>query len=167
MKPGPGLSRRVLLAAGATGVLLAGCGGDQPRDRDRDPDGDAAVLAGLLGLERRAIAIYERQDSALAATLLVHEREHAARLEEALKGRRPAVRATRKAAGTAPLELARRLEETSVAQYLDALPRVSDPGLRRLLAGIAAVEAEHLGAVHAALGEPVAPAAFVRGRDAL
>jgi hypothetical protein len=158
------LDRRALLLAGAAGALLGGCGAGEGRPGGRDHD--RSLVTGLLRLERRAVAIYERQDGALAARLLAHEREHVARLEDALPGQRAAGRA-RAADDPGSLELARRLEETSVAAYLTALPRVGDPGLRRLLAGIAAVEAEHLAAVSAALGEPAAPAAFVRGRDAL
>jgi Ferritin-like domain len=166
------VNRRLVLVGGA-GALLTGCGAsrdgeDAAAPREPDPAADAEVLGGLLQLEQQAVALYRGQPGELFRTLEAHERRHAARLEEAIRrrGARPQ-RAGWMSEGGSPLDLARRVEETQVAAYREALPQITDGALRGVLATIVAAEAAHLAAVRAALDRPPAPDAFVRGRDVL
>ena len=56
------------------------------------------------------------------------------------------------------------LENTAIAAYIDALPKLSDGDLRATAASIITNEAEHLSVLLAALGRDPAPSAFVTGR---
>jgi hypothetical protein len=58
------------------------------------------------------------------------------------------------------------LENTVVAAYIDALPKLSKADLRSTAAAIVTCEAEHIAVLLGALGQPQAPAAFVVGRAA-
>jgi hypothetical protein len=172
------VSRRTLLLAGAgsAGALLSGCGtspaGGGGRDgqpeRDADRAADIALIGGLLVLEQQSVALYAHKPGRLFRRLAAHERQHVAQLEEELRRRG----ATAKphgwmVAGGTPLELARRVEETSIAAYLDALPKIVDAGLRSVLATIVAAEASHLAEVRHAQGLVPADQPFVTGRRSL
>jgi len=166
------VDRRGLLGAGLAGALLAGCGGSGPADRDaalRDDRDDRARLNDLLALEHRIVALYAGLPGApaLVGRLLEHERDHVDRLQVAvreLRGRPVRAPARVDLPGElAPLEVVRRAELTAVDAYLGTLPAIQDAGVRGLLAGIVAVEAEHLAATDHALGGRFAPAAFVTG----
>jgi rubrerythrin len=61
------------------------------------------------------------------------------------------------------LRFAADLEERLVRAYLQALPNLSDPELRRAAAEIGADEGAHLAVVHVLRGQPAAPHAFVTG----
>jgi rubrerythrin len=58
------------------------------------------------------------------------------------------------------------LENTAVAAYIDALPKLTSPELRATAAAIVTNEAEHLSVLLGALGEPQVPDAFVTGEAA-
>lgn len=169
--------RRLLLAGAASaGALLSGCGssasgggnGDGRRESEADRAGDIELIGGLLVLERQSVALYTHKPGRLFRRLAAHEREHVAQLEEEL--RRRGVTAKPQGwmgRGGTPLELARRVEETSIAAYLDALPKVVDAGLRGVLATIVAAEASHLAEVRRAQGLVPAEQSFVTGRRSL
>ena len=170
------VDRRGLLGAGLAGALLAGCGGSGPADRDaalRDDRDDRARLNDLLALEHRIVALYTGLPAApaLMRRLLEHEREHVDRLQGAVRDLRGRpVRAPGRVGvpgDLAPLQVVRRAELTAVDAYLETLPAIKDAGARGLLAGIVAVEAEHLAAADHALGGRFAPDAFVTGARAL
>ncbi len=160
------VDRRGFLLAGAAGALLAGCGGQdrastQRRDDELTPTevaADVELLNGLLQVEASAVAFYAGRGF---PDVLAHERAHVARLEEAVRGLGGTA-----AGGDAGLrpDGPRALEETMVAAYLDTLPKLTSPRVRELVAGMAAVEAEHLAAVALAEDRPPAATAFVTGR---
>jgi hypothetical protein len=163
--------RRTLLVAGA-GALLSGCGSAASGDAGQPAGaagraGDIEVLSGLLQLERQSVALYAKQHGPLFRRLEAHEREHAARLEQELKKRGAPAPGGGIILTGAPLEIARRVEETSVAAYLDALPKIADGQLRGVLATIVAAEASHLAEVRRAQGLVPADQPFVTGRHRL
>ncbi len=124
------VTRRALLAAGAGALAAAGCGEGEdvePPRADEAPGGDSsradvALLNDALAIERRAGA-----------------EDHARTLE----------REIRRAEGEPnPLPLASRagfgrdaIEAEKIAFYVDVLPKVNDPRLRRVLAGLLAAAA--------------------------
>jgi Ferritin-like domain len=170
------VSRRSLLVTAAGGVLLPGCGkastnedrgGDEQRDRDAERLGDVELLQGLLALERQSAGLYAQQSGRLFRRLEAHEREHAARLEDALRRRGAKAGEHRWTGEGDGLALARKIEETAIAAYLDALPKVVDAELRGVLASIVTVEASHLAEVRRAQGLQPANESFVTGRRSL
>jgi rubrerythrin len=162
------VSRRALLAAGAAGVLVQGCGGaSDDQDTGTDRRGDVELLQGLLALERQSVGLYAKQSGRLFRGLEAHERAHAARLEEALRRRGATPRDEGWMVSGEGLALARKVEETAIAAYLDAMPKVVDDRLRGVLASIVAVEASHLAEVRRAQGVVAASQAFVTGRRSL
>ncbi|HYH88198.1 MAG TPA: DUF4439 domain-containing protein, partial [Solirubrobacteraceae bacterium] len=58
------------------------------------------------------------------------------------------------------------LENTAIAAYIDALPKLSEKDLRATAASIITNEAEHVSVLLDALGREPVPAAFVTGRAA-
>lgn len=62
------------------------------------------------------------------------------------------------------LRFALDLENTAIAAYIDALPKLSQGDLRATAAGIIANEAEHVTVLLDALGRDPLPAAFVTGK---
>jgi hypothetical protein len=173
-----------LLLAGLAGVLLPGCGGSGADTPDAQADAetptevqrDIELVNGVLDLELVFLALYRghrgdvRGDAGrLYDTLIEHEAAHVGRLRGAVHdlGGRPVGPGAAQAIAQPPLVLAERIEKTSIAAYVDALPKLSDPELRGMLATIAAAEAAHLGAVHQALGEPAAAGPFVAGERVL
>ena len=147
--------RRSLLAA-AGGLLLSGCGrassgGDSASKTDRGTqiEGDIEVLSGLLELEQQAHAFYTGARGEHFAQIAAHEAEHVRRLDQALQelGGKPQPTAAAFANSDAPGVFAAKLENTLVAAYLDAIPKLADPKWRSLAAQIVAVEAEHLAVI--------------------
>lgn len=179
------MTRRRLLAlvpAGAAGVVLAGCsGGGEPGGGSaaQRAEVDVELLNAVLDLEHTTVAAYGAAAARLRGDLVrvgrrfrEHEREHAARLARLVRELGGAPRPPRSAydlpalrdeAGA--LRLVAELEDASVAAYIDALPRLSQPELRGELAGIVAAEAEHLAILHEALGQEPVPQPFVTGRS--
>ena len=144
------MTRRALLASAA---VLAGCGaGDDPEPprASEAPGGDSsladvALLNDALGLERRSGAT-----------------EHVRVLEAEIRRARGKV-------NPLPLPPRRGLDAADVAAekvafYVDVLPKVKDPRLRRVLAGLLGGAAEAYADAATDAGEDPAPEAFFAGR---
>ena len=132
-------------------------------------------------LEHTAVAAYDAaarlsRGEALryARRIGRQEREHVRLLERLIRARGGASARSRtpdeyarsfpRLAGQADaLRFAADLEERLVRAYLQALPKLSDPELRRTAAEIGAAEGGHLAVVHVLRGEPAAPQPFVTG----
>src|SRR5207237_1025944 len=63
------------------------------------------------------------------------------------------------------LRFAVALENTAIAAYIDALPKLGKGDLRATVAAIVANEAEHVSVLLGALGEQQVPDAFVVGQS--
>lgn len=170
-------------AAGGSAAALAACGGGGDDDA-ASGEGDVAVLNALLDLEHLAVAAYGEGARLLGgaarstgALLRDQEREHADGLAQVIRdlGGRPG--RPKPARRYAPmfrglrtesdvLRFAVDLENTAVAAYLDAVPKLTTPELRGTAAAILTSEAEHLALLRVALGEEPAPSAFVTGEAA-
>jgi rubrerythrin len=169
---------------GSSAVFLAACGDDGPSGGGgsaRGPGGDEAdaeILNSALDLELMAVAAYKAGARHLKGsildmgqTFLEQEQEHADGLQRAIKdiGGRPN---RAKSSYDFPtlrsqddvLRFAVDLENTAVAAYIDALPKLSDGKLRATAAAIVTTEAEHISVLLDALGRPPVPSAFVVGR---
>jgi rubrerythrin len=169
---------------GSSAVFLAACGDSGPSGGGgsaRGPAGDEAdaeILNSALDLELMAVAAYKAGARHLKGsildmgqTFLEQEQEHADGLQRAIKdiGGRPN---RAKSAYDFPtlrsqddvLRFAVDLENTAVAAYIDALPKLSDGKLRATAAAIVTTEAEHISVLLDALGRPPVPSAFVVGR---
>jgi hypothetical protein len=145
------LTRRDLFGAVLVGgVLLGGCGVDEAGD---EPPSDAAVLTGLLRIELAAGGAVI--GSPIAEPVARQDAQHARRLAE-LAGAPPEQRTP--AARELASALARKQE--AVFAYIEALPRLADPGARVAVMQILASEAEHLAALREAAGQQPVPDAF-------
>ena len=177
--PGP-ITRRG--AVGGAAVLLASCGSDDPRPPTGARAGSGAgLLNSLLALEHTAVAAYGAgarllRGQALRYARQIEERErgHVRRLEQLIRGlggtaarsRTPDEYARsfpRLRNGDDALRFAEDLEERLVRAYLQALPKLPEPELRRAAAEICADEGAHLAALHVMRGRPAAPQPFVTG----
>jgi hypothetical protein len=134
------------------------------------PASDAAVLEGLLLLERRLEAAYAGAlrrglvPEATATLLRDQEREHARGLRRALslRGRRvpPIPRADPALAGALRTRMAfgryaLGLEARALGAYVRAVASVRDAGLRQPLGAIMTSEAQHEVALREWLGAPL------------
>jgi len=147
------LSRREFVGAAGTLVLAAGCGSEAARTPEPS---DAEVLDALLA---RELAVPALSAPAAAALLAHQDAQHARRLRRALRALGAIPPPGAPPPGDDPeLVLARKQE--MVFACLDALPRLRAPGLRELVMGLAASEAEHLAELRAALGREPVPDAF-------
>ena len=187
--------RRFFHVAGLSGAtLLAACGeqnkaqgpiaGEKAQESAPEPAdsdvADANVLNSALDLEHQAVAAYTAalrvlrgQNLRTARTFRDHERAHVQDLSRMIRsiGGRPNVAQRsysfpRLATQDQALRFAIRLENTAIAAYIDALPRLNTPGLRAEGAAIVASEAEHLAVLNGALRQRPVPAAFVTGEAA-
>lgn len=169
------MTRRALLAAAPAVLALTACGAsDDPRPDDPPAKpgsetarrGDAELLAMLIEVKSAARAAYEAVDDA-PRRLAEHEREHLDRLSFELRKLDPDLPAPERGAAPAG-ELGDLVdaEDTCVAAYIDALPKVSDPGLRALVASMLAADAAHASALRGRLRQSRTPDAFVYGRRA-
>jgi rubrerythrin len=183
-----------LAALGGTTTLLSACGGgenkgegplageksqDSSAERPGTDVNDVVALNAALDLEHQAVAAYTAAMKTLTGdNLLVarqfrdHEREHAATLSAAIKriggkpnGPRGSYSFPKLNDEKAVLAFASRLENTTIAAYIDAIPRLNNPNVRSAAATILATEAEHLAVLNSALGRRAAPAAFVTGEE--
>jgi len=166
------VNRRTLLAAAAA-TGFAGCGaGKAPGSRTPAPPAatatppaatatatatpaagaDAELLLPLIELKARAVAIYGGRPG--LERLRAHERVHLARLLDAAPGRPFHYRVN-----TPPIEL----ELEQLAAQLAVLPRLADPRLRTLIAGMYATDSEHLAVLRRGAGREAVPRAFVTG----
>jgi rubrerythrin len=179
---------------GGAGSLLAACGsnknkgegpiaGEKSQDSSAERPGtdvnDVVVLNSAIDLEHQAVAAYTAALDVLTGDNLRsarefrdQERQHLVRLSAAIKqigGKPNPARSSyafpRLRDETAVLRFASRLENTAIAAYIDALPRLNDPDMRAAGASILANEAEHLAVLNSALGLRTAPDAFVTGEE--
>lgn len=183
---GDALSRRRFigmsgLAAGSA-VLLAGCTDDTKHPVLNGPDesdeADVELLNGLLDLELMAVAAYKAGAAHLGGdalqrgkVLLEQEQEHADGLTAAIRdaGGTPnraksAYEFPRWRSERDVLRFAVDLENTAIAAYIDALPKLTAGDLRSTVASILTVEGEHVAVLLDALGRDPLPTAFVAGR---
>jgi rubrerythrin len=172
-------------------TLLAACGeenkgqgpiaGEKAQESAPEPaESDVAdinVLNSALDLEHQAVAAYTVALRALrgenlraARTFRDQEREHVQALSRAIQGLggkpNQALRDygfPRLPTEDAALRFAMKLENTAIAAYIDALPRLNSADLRAEAAAIVAAEAEHLAVLNGALSERSVPTAFVTG----
>ena len=185
-----GLSRRGLLGAGVTlagvgsAVVLGGCEHSEPAPsnygrQDTDRTIDLAQLNEAVDLEYMAIAAYQAAipllrgaDLTLGRRLLSQEQEHLGVLLGVFHHVKVTPDQPRASYGfprlsdsAHALAFATEIENTAIATYIDALPKIVDPKLRAKFAAIMTNEAEHLAVLAGARGLPEAPSAFVRGRS--
>ncbi len=157
----PTAGRRALLLA-APAALLSACGAEPAAPKPSDAD----VVARLLTVESAEESFYtvalKRAPNPLFRRLRAQERAHHAALADAyrsLTGRLPPDAGSSVHQGG--LAVALGSEQRSYTAHLEALPQLRDGGLRRLVASIAAAEAEHVAVLRGELGRPQAPQAFV------
>lgn len=176
-------TRRQLLASAGGAAALAACGSDKGRGRDPGSRrfSDAFTLAEVLQLERAVVAAYgdglpllKGGQLRLARTIAEQERAHVRALERGMRsiGFPPPLAKTREehrrsfprlADGADALRFAVDLEQRLVRLYMDFLPRLYEPRLRRLAAETVACEAEHLSLLLLERGRDPVPEAFVTG----
>ena len=176
-------ARSGVVVAGSSATFLAACG-DDTKLPDAGPDesdaADVEILNSALDLELMAIAAYKAGAARLKGEVLEvgklfleQEQEHADGLASAIKdaGGRP----NRAMASydfpelrsqTDVLRFAVDLENTAIAAYIDALPKLGRGDLRATAASIIANEAEHVAVLLGALGMEQVPGAFVFGKVA-
>jgi hypothetical protein len=150
LRAGGSTRREFLGAALAGGVLLGGCGVDEA---GKEPPSDAEVIGRLLPLELAAGA--EVIGSPIAKPLVRQDAQHARRLA-GLAG----APLGRRAPAAHDLEAALARKQEAVFAYVEALPKLADPGARVVVMQILASEAEHLAALRQAAGEQPVPDAF-------
>jgi rubrerythrin len=168
--------------AGGSAMLLAACTDDTKNPVRTGPDesnqADVEILNSALDLELMVVAAYKagaahlKGDAlALGKLFLEQEQEHVDGLSTAIKD---ADGTPNRAKTDYPfptlrtqadvLRFAVDLENTAIAAYIDALPKLSDGDLRATAASIITNEAEHLSLLLDALGRDPTPSAFVTGR---
>jgi rubrerythrin len=169
--------------AGASATFLAACGDDTklgPIGPDESDEADVEILNSALDLELMAVAAYTAgaallKGDALAVgkRFLEQEQEHADGLTQAIKkagGKPNRALATydfpELRSQTDVLRFAVDLENTAIAAYIDALPKLGEGDLRATAAAIVANEAEHLSVLLGVLGMEQVPGAFVFGKVA-
>jgi rubrerythrin len=180
------LSRRRLLGiatAGASAALLAGCGDDtkNPNVQTAPDESDAAdveLLNSALDLELMVVEAYKTGAAQLrggmlrlAQGFLEQEQEHVDALASAIRdaggtpnGPKSSYEFRRLRSQRDALRFALDLENTVIAAYIDALPKLSPGDLRATAAAIVTCEAEHAAVLLGALDEPQVSGAFVTGR---
>jgi hypothetical protein len=178
----PFVTRREAFGGAAAALVLASCGGGDPRPSGGPrPGSGAALLGSLLALERAVEAAYGACEEVLSGDALrearairEQERGHVAELEglvRRLGGEPPPGRSAEEYARTFPrlrgredaLRFAEQLEERQVRACLEGLAELPDPALRSAVAEIAADEGMHLGAVRVLQSLPAAQGPFVTG----
>jgi rubrerythrin len=170
--------------AGGSAMFLAACGGDDTDTPATGPDesdaADVEILNSALDLELMAVAAYKAgamllkgEVLAVGRQFLEHEQEHADGLATAIKdagGRpnrsKPSYDFPQLKSQTDVLRFAVDLENTAIAAYIDALPKLGKGDLRATASAIVANEAEHVAVLLGALGEQQVPDAFVVGKAA-
>ncbi|MEJ7797666.1 MAG: ferritin-like domain-containing protein [Solirubrobacteraceae bacterium] len=171
----------VSVAAGSA-MFLAACGGDDTKSPgalgpDESDAADVEILNSAVDLELMAVAAYKAGAARLQGDVLQvgkqfleHEQEHADGLASAIKdaGGKPnraksAYDFPELKSQTDVLKFAVDLENTAIAAYIDALPKLGKGDLRATAAAIVANEAEHVAVLLGVLGEQQVPHAFVVG----
>jgi rubrerythrin len=181
------LSRRRFFQTSGVGVvggsaaLLSACGNDgktttTPGADERDKV-DVEILNGALDLELMAVAAYKTGAGQLKGDVLQvvkgfleQEQEHADALAQAIRDADGTPNKAKSsydfpkfASQDGVLKFAIALENTAVAAYIDALPKLTKSDLRATAASILTVEAEHISVLRGALGLAPVPDAFVTG----
>jgi Domain of unknown function (DUF4439) len=175
------LTRRAALG-GAAALTLASCGGSDPAPSDGPQAGSGAgLLTSLTAFEHAAVAAWgaiggrlDGEAGEYARTIQAREERHTERLSELIRelgGEPPAGRPPEDYEPQFPLmrtaaealRFAADLEEQLVRTHLDALQTLPREDQRRVVAEIAAEEAEELAVVYALSGEPAAQLPFVTG----
>ncbi|MGH2944135.1 MAG: DUF4439 domain-containing protein [Solirubrobacteraceae bacterium] len=170
--------------AGGSAVFLAACADDTSAPVVTGPDesdqADVEILNGALDLELMAVAAYKAVASQLRGDVLQvgkafleQEQEHADGLASAIKDAGGMPNRAKSSydfpelrSQSGALRFAVELENTAIAAYIDALPKLTKRDLRATAAAITTTEAEHLAVLREALGTEPVPAAFVTGRAA-
>lgn len=171
--------------AGGSAVFLAACGDDTKSPGvqtgpDESDQADVEILNSALDLELMAVAAYKTGAALLKGDVLrvgkaflEQEQEHADGLAQAIKdagGTPNRAKASydfpKLSSQNEVLRFAVDLENTAIAAYIDALPKLSQGDLRATAAAIVTNEAEHVAVLLGALGEDQVPDAFVTGRAA-
>ena len=179
-----------LATAGGSVVFAAACGDDDDSgggstaavmENGAGGERDVMILNAALDLENTAIAAYTAGAALLKGPVLAtgklflaQEQEHAAGLAQAIRDLGGTPNKAKPAAAYAKgfpklrsqndvLRFAVDLENTAVAAYVDAIPKLSEPKLRQTAAAINTNEAEHISVLLGALGKPPVPDAYVTG----
>jgi rubrerythrin len=184
------LSRRRFFAlsgvsvAGGSAVFLSACGDDTKSQTvtgtDESDLADIEILNSALDLELMAVAAYKAGAARLKGDVLQvgklfleQEQEHADGLMAAIKDAGGTPNRAKKAydfpewrSQTDVLKFAVDLENTAIAAYIDALPKLGKGDLRATAAAIVSNEAEHVAVLLGALGREQVPGAFVFGKVA-
>jgi rubrerythrin len=166
-------------------VFLTACSDDTklPQSEigpDESDEADVEILNSALDLELMAVAAYKAGAGRLKGELLQvaklfleHEQEHADGLAAAIKDADGVHNRAKSSydfqvlrTQADALRFAVDLENTAIAAYIDALPKLSQDDLRATAASIITNEAEHLSVLLDALGRDPVPAAFVTGQAA-
>ncbi|MEA2190112.1 MAG: hypothetical protein QOI73_233 [Solirubrobacteraceae bacterium] len=174
----------VSVAAGSA-VFLAACGDDaststSTTSKDESDQADVEILNSALDLELMAVAAYKAGAAHLKGAVLKvgklfleQEQEHADGLASAIKdagGKPNRAKASYDfpvlRSQTDVLRFAVDLENTAIAAYIDAMPKLGQGDLRATAAAIVSCEAEHVAVLLGALGEEQVPFAFVVGKAA-
>ena len=171
--------------AGASATFLSACADDTKNPNvktgpDESDQADVELLNSALDLELMAVAAYKLGAAKLKGDVLQigqrfleQEQEHVDALATAIKDNGGTPNRAR-AAYDFPalgsqddvLKFAVDFENTAIAAYIDALPKLSQGDLRATAAAILTNEAEHIAVLLGALGRLQVPAAFVTGRAA-
>ena len=170
-------------AAGGSAMFLAACGDSATTPNavtgpDESDQADVEILNGALDLELLAVAAYKAGAGRLQGRMLEivkrfleQEQAHADGLAAAITDAGgqpnrakssydfPVMRSQ-----TDVLRFAVDLENTAIAAYIDALPKLTKGDLRATAASIITNEAEHVAVLLEALGENPMPSAFVTGK---
>ncbi len=169
--------------AGASAVFLSACSDDTKTPvvgPDESDEADVEILNSALDLELMAVAAYKTGAAKLNGEVLAvgklfleQEQEHADGLMAAIKdagGKPNRAKASYDfpalGSQTDVLRFAIDLENTAIAAYIDALPKLGKGDLRATVAAIISNEAEHVAVLLGALGEEQVPDAFVVGKVA-
>lgn len=171
--------------AGGSAMFLAACGDDTKSPfaataPDESDDADVEILNSALDLELMAVAAYKAgaallKGDALAVgkLFLEQEQEHADGLASAIRDADGTPNRAKASydfpelkSQTDVLRFAIDLENTAIAAYIDALPKLGKGELRATAAAIVSNEAEHVAVLLGALGEEQVPDAFVVGKVA-
>ena len=154
------MTRRTAVWAGASALLVAGCGGRPARTIAGDPK-DLRILNAALETERAQIALYSEglrlRDSALLRQIVAHERAHERAIEEAIRElggtpapARPIARAALHRDYAAWRREAITRENQWSAGYAALIPKLANPRLRATFGALATTEAEHAAALEPA-----------------